>query len=76
MVEMSELLQLVVDEGVSDLHLEVGVAPVVRLHGEMQPLDLPPLTPEDTDALIKSIPPPHPPLPQRGDRIKCSPYPL
>lgn len=55
MVEMSELLQLVVDEGVSDLHLEVGVAPVVRLHGEMQPLDLPPLTPEDTDALIKSI---------------------
>ena len=42
-VEMVDLLQLVVDEGVSDLHLEVGIAPVVRLHGDMTPLDLPPL---------------------------------
>ncbi len=55
MVEMDELLDLVVTEGVSDLHLEVGAAPVIRLHGEMNQLDLPPLTPEDTEALIKSI---------------------
>jgi len=55
MVEMNELLQLVVDEGVSDLHLEVGAPPVIRLHGEMTPLDLPDLTPEDTKRLIKSI---------------------
>ena len=55
MVEMDELLQLVVDEGVSDLHLEVGAPPVIRLHGDMTPLDLPELRPEDTEQLIKSI---------------------
>ena len=55
MVEMDELLQLVVDEGVSDLHLEVGAPPVIRLRGEMTPLDLPDLTPADTERLIKSI---------------------
>ncbi len=55
MVEMDELLQLVVDEGVSDLHLEVGAPPVIRLRGEMTPLDLPNMGPEDTERLIKSI---------------------
>ncbi|MBR2435179.1 MAG: type IV pilus twitching motility protein PilT [Lentisphaeria bacterium] len=55
MVEMDELLQLVVDEGVSDLHLEVGAPPVIRLKGEMTPLDLPDMRPEDTEKLIKSI---------------------
>lgn len=55
MVEMDELLQLVVDEGVSDLHLEVGAPPVIRLRGEMTPLDLPDMTPADTERLIKSI---------------------
>ena len=55
MGEMDELLQLVVDEGVSDLHLEVGAPPVIRLRGEMTPLDLPDMTPADTERLIKSI---------------------
>ena len=52
---MAELLQFVVDEGVSDLHLEVGVPPVVRLHGDMTQMNLPPLTAEDTERLVKSI---------------------
>ncbi len=54
-VAMSDLLQLVIDEGASDLHIEVGVPPVLRLHGGMHPIDAPPLTPEDTEALMKSI---------------------
>lgn len=54
-VGMSELLQLVVDEGASDLHLRVGVPPVLRIHGAMQVLDAPPLQPEDTERLMKSI---------------------
>ena len=54
-VEMSDLLQLVVEEGVSDLHIEVGAPPMVRLHGGMTPLDVPPLTPEDTERMVKSI---------------------
>ncbi len=52
---MSDLLQLVIDEGASDLHIEVGVPPVLRLHGGMHPIDAPPLTPEDTEALMRSI---------------------
>ncbi|OGV34991.1 MAG: type IV pili twitching motility protein PilT [Lentisphaerae bacterium GWF2_45_14] len=54
-VEMSELLQLCVEEGVSDLHVEVGAAPMVRLHGSLTPLDIPVLTPEDTERMVKSI---------------------
>ncbi|MCF7838041.1 MAG: type IV pilus twitching motility protein PilT [Candidatus Marinimicrobia bacterium] len=52
---MSDLLQLVVDEGASDLHLAVGIPPVLRLNGHMHPLDADPLRPEDTDRLMKSI---------------------
>jgi twitching motility protein PilT len=54
-IEMSDLLQLTVDEGASDLHLTVNSPPVLRLHGGLHPLDTPPLTPEDTERLMKSI---------------------
>lgn len=54
-VEMSELLQLAVDEGASDIHLQVGTPPVFRIHGSMQPLDIGVLRPEDTERLMKSI---------------------
>lgn len=54
-ISMSDLLQLVVDEGSSDLHLAVGAPPVLRIHGSLQPLDADPLRPEDTERLMKSI---------------------
>ncbi len=54
-VGMSELLQVVVDEGASDLHIEVAAPPTIRLHGGMTPLDLPVLTPEDTEKYVRSI---------------------
>ncbi len=54
-VTMHDLLNLVVEENASDLHIEVGVPPTLRLHGGMQPIDSPPLTPEDTEALMRSI---------------------
>jgi len=54
-ISASDLLQLVVDEGASDLHLAVGVPPILRLHGSMQPLDSEPLRPEDTERFMKSI---------------------
>lgn len=54
-IEMAQLLQLVVDEGASDLHLSVGVSPVLRISGNMVPIDTEPLTSEDTDRLMKSI---------------------
>ncbi|MBN1865360.1 MAG: type IV pilus twitching motility protein PilT [Victivallales bacterium] len=54
-VEMSDLLNLVVEEGASDLHIEVGSPPCLRLSGSLAPLDSPPLTPEDTERMVRSI---------------------
>lgn len=52
---MSDLLQLVVSEGASDLHIRVGVPPVIRLHGILHRVEGPPLTPEDAEELMRSI---------------------
>ncbi len=54
-VTMTDLLQLVVEEGASDLHLAVGLPPMLRVHGGLRPLDAPPLAPEDTERLMKSV---------------------
>ena len=54
-VAISDLLQLVVDEGASDLHLAVGRPPVLRIHGNLQSLDSELLRPEDTERFMKSI---------------------
>jgi twitching motility protein PilT len=52
---MSDLLQLVVSEGAADLHLRVGTAPVIRLHGILHRVEGPLLKPEDTEELMRSI---------------------
>src|SRR2546423_10786612 len=52
---MSDLLQLVVAEGAADLHLRVGVPPVIRLHGVLHKVEGPSLKPEDTEELMRSI---------------------
>jgi twitching motility protein PilT len=52
---MSDLLQLVVTEGAADLHLRVNTAPVIRLNGVLHRVDGPPLKPEDTEELMRSI---------------------
>ena len=52
---MSDLLQLVVSEGAADLHVRVGVPPVIRLHGVLHRVEGPTLKPEDTEELMRSI---------------------
>ena len=52
---MSDLLQLVVSEGSSDLHIRVGAPPVIRLHGVLHRVEGPSLRPEDTEELMRSI---------------------
>jgi twitching motility protein PilT len=54
-VNMDELLTLVVEEGASDLHIEMGTPPVLRINGHMHALDTEPLRAEDTDRLMRSI---------------------
>ncbi len=55
MVEINQLLQVMVDKGGSDLHLEVGRPPLIRFHGRLRALSTPPLATEDTLALMRSI---------------------
>jgi twitching motility protein PilT len=54
-VNMDDLLQVMVDEGGSDLHIRVGVPPTIRLHGSLVALDVPVLASEDTEALMKAL---------------------
>jgi twitching motility protein PilT len=53
--QMSDLLQLMVSEGAADLHIRVNIPPVIRLHGVLHRVDGPPLKPEDTEELMRSI---------------------
>jgi twitching motility protein PilT len=53
--QMSDLLQLMVSEGAADLHLRVNLPPVIRLHGILHRVEGPPLRPEDTEELMRSI---------------------
>ncbi|MEY4916352.1 MAG: twitching motility protein [Verrucomicrobiota bacterium] len=52
---MSDLLQLVVSEGASDLHTRVGTAPTIRVHGILHRVEGPALTPETAEELMRSI---------------------
>src|SRR5467141_4589215 len=52
---MSDLLQLVVSEGASDLHIRVNTAPTIRVHGILHRVEGPSLMPEDTEELMRSI---------------------
>ena len=55
--EMNELLELVFEQNASDLHLQVGQPPTLRLSGSMTPIDGPALQPIDTEKLMMSITP-------------------
>src|SRR3990172_1025049 len=54
---IDRLLETVIKQGASDLHLTVGRPPVIRLHGHMRALETKVLGPDDTAALMKSITP-------------------
>ncbi len=49
---LEELLQLVFQKGGSDLHISVGLPPVIRVDGKLIRTDHPPLTKEDVQRLI------------------------
>ena len=56
---LEELLDIVITEGGSDLHLFVGGRPVVRIAGALIPLSkYPVFAADETEAMLKSIVPP------------------
>src|SRR5690242_7999373 len=52
---LPELLKTTVDQHGSDLHLATSTPPQIRVHGLLQRLELPELTPADTKALAYSV---------------------
>ena len=52
---MSDLLQLVVAEGASDLHIRVNTPPTIRVHGILHRIEGPSLKPEDSEELMRTI---------------------
>ena len=57
-MDINEMLKIMVDRDAADLHLRIGKQPVIRVHGQFEPLDPTPLTADDTERLMKEIAPP------------------
>ncbi len=55
MTPIEDLLRLVLEEGSSDLHISVGSPPSLRLDGQIVKLDMPAVTPADTEELVRSF---------------------
>ena len=55
MATLPELLQTLVDNEGSDLHLTTQTPPQIRVHGKLRVLDLPPLGAADTKTLAYSV---------------------
>ena len=54
-MDLSELLNLAVKKGATDLHLTVKSPPMFRIHGELIPADTASLNQEDTKKLVMEI---------------------
>ncbi|MDD5448283.1 MAG: type IV pili twitching motility protein PilT, partial [Actinomycetota bacterium] len=54
-LDINELLEEVIKRGASDLHITVGVPPMLRINGVLQRMDLPKLTSNDTREMVYSI---------------------
>jgi len=57
---LNQLLTKGIEIGASDVHLKVGKPPVYRIRGDLRPLQMPPLRPEDTRSLVLALLSQHP----------------
>ncbi len=52
---IEELLDVVIREKASDLHITAGVPPIVRVNGILVKINVPPLTTEDVEKLVHQL---------------------
>lgn len=52
---LPQLLKALIDQGGSDLHISAESPPRLRVDGHLLPLDIPPLTPSETQLLCLSV---------------------
>jgi twitching motility protein PilT len=55
MATLPDLLKMTVEKGASDLHIATDTPPQLRVHGELERLAMPALTPADTKQLVYSV---------------------
>ncbi len=55
MATLPDLLKMTVEKGASDLHIATDTPPQIRVHGELERLELPALTPAETKQLVYSV---------------------
>ena len=51
-MDITELLTFVVKNNASDLHLSSGLPPMIRVHGDVRKITLPPMEHKDVHAII------------------------
>ncbi len=54
-MDISELLAFVVKNKASDLHLSAGLPPMIRVHGDVRRINLPPLEHKDVHSMVYDI---------------------
>ena len=54
-MEVNDMLSKMVEKKASDLFITAGVAPCIKVHGKLHPVDETPLTPEQARELVLSI---------------------
>jgi twitching motility protein PilT len=54
-MDISELLAFVVKNRASDLHLSAGLPPMIRVHGDIRRINLPPLEHKDVHSMVYDI---------------------
>ena len=54
-MDISELLAFVVKNRASDLHLSAGLPPMIRVHGDVRRINLPPMEHKDVHGMIYDI---------------------
>src|SRR5574344_391694 len=52
MMLIEEILEKVVEQKGSDLHISAGLPPIIRIDGVLQRFDSPPLSPDDVETLL------------------------
>jgi twitching motility protein PilT len=54
-MDITKLLEFAVQQEASDVHISAGESPILRIHGSLKRVKLPPLSEEDSRALIYDI---------------------
>jgi twitching motility protein PilT len=54
-MDISQLLAFSVQNNASDLHLSSGMPPMLRVNGDIMPIELPPLTPDEVYAMLSQV---------------------